>query len=217
MKKLICISLLCSVALTSKCQFIDTLQAAIQRKATFTFSFDTRDSYIGNNYANIFGVMAGVCFGEKFTVGGGYNALSSPIYKTQYIGDDAVNTRLSFYYFSYFIEYTQNFTKHWEVDLPVLLGIGNSSYQYTLGNIIISKDNKLIMPLEPQVSLDYNFNKYVSFSTQVGYRLMLINNTLLNENLNSVTYSVGLSISPFEIYAGLFPHTKWAKMIEANN
>lgn len=216
MKKLIGISLFCSVALASSGQFIDTIQAALERKANFTFSFDTRDSYINNNYANIFGVMAGVCFGGKFTLGGGYNALSSPIYKTQYIGEDVVHAKLSFYYFSYFAEYTINFTKHWELDLPVLIGIGNSSYQYTFNDNVVSENGKVIMPLEPQVSLDYNFNKYVSFSTQVGYRYMLISNNLLNENLNSITYSVGLSISPFEIYASLFPHTKWAKMIESN-
>lgn len=161
--------------------------------------------------------MAGVCFGNKFTVGGGYNALASPIYKTQHMGEDVINAELTFYYFSYFVEYTINFTRHWELDLPLWLGFGNSSYQYTIDGVIINENSKAMMPLEPQVSLDYNFNKYVSFSTQVGYRLMLINNNLLEENLNSVTYSVGLSISPFEIYAALFPQTKWAKMIEANN
>jgi len=62
--------------------------------------------------------------------------------------------------------------------------------------------------------VDYNFNKYCGLYTQVGYRYMLINNNLLNYNFNSVTYSVGVLIYPLEIYAGLFPHTKWAKMIE---
>jgi len=216
-KKIICIFLFCSVALTSQAQFIDTLQAAIERKGTVAFSFNTRDSYIGNNYANIFGFMIGVCFGKKFTIGGGYNTLSSPIYETQNIEGDAIRAKLNFSYLSYFVEYTVNLTSHWEVDIPVFIGIGSSSYQYTLNNKLIDESSKVILPLEPQVELDYNFNKYWGLSTQVGYRFMLINNDLLTYNFNSVTYSVGLSISPFEIYASLFPRTKLAKMIESND
>jgi hypothetical protein len=216
-KKLVGILLFSFTAFTSQCQFIDTLQSVIERKGSFVFSLDSRDSYINNNYANIFGVMAGVCFGEKLTIGGGYNALSSPIYKTQYIDGNVVNTKLDFTYFSYFAEYTINFTKHWELDLPVLIGIGSSSYQYTLNDFTIHKDRKIIMPLEPQVTLGYNINKYVELSTQVGYRFMLINNNLLDYNFNSITYSVGLSVSPFELYVHFFPNTKLAKMIGANS
>lgn len=74
--------------------------------------------------------------------------------------------------------------------------------------------NRTIIPLEPQIELDYNFNKYVGLYTQVGYRYMLVNNNLLNYNFNSVTYSVGVLIYPLEIYAGLFPRTKLAHLIE---
>lgn len=216
MKKFCCIILFSSAAIVAKCQFIDSLQAIIQQKPSYVFSFDSRDSYINNNYANIFGIMAGVCFDNTLTIGGGYNTLSSPIYKTQYIGEDVIHSELHFTYFSYFVEYTINFTKHWELDLPVLIGIGSSSYQYSINDIVAVKNRKLIMPLEPQVTLGYNFNKYVEFSTQVGYRLMLVNNDLLDYNFNSVTYSVGLSVSPFEIYAHFFPGTKLGKLIESN-
>ena len=160
--------------------------------------------------------MAGACFGGTFTIGGGYNALASPIYKTDYVGENRITSELHFAYFSYFAEYTINITNHWELDLPVLIGIGTSSYQYRVNNNPIVKNRELVMPLEPQVTLGYNINKYVEFSTQVGYRIMLINNDLLSYNFNSVTYSVGLSFSPFEIYAHLFPRTKLGKLIESN-
>jgi hypothetical protein len=161
--------------------------------------------------------MAGVCFDGKFTLGGGYNALSSPIYKTQYMNGDVINSELHFTYFSYFVEYTINFTKHWELDLPVLIGIGSSSYQYTSNDFTVNQNRKIIMPLEPQVTLGYNINKYVELSTQVGYRLMVINNSLLDYDFNSITYSVGLSVSPFEVYIHFFPNTKLAKIIGANS
>jgi len=228
MKKIIFILLFCSIAYRSQCQFIDTLQSVIERRGSFSFCFNTRDSYIGNNDANIFGYMVGVCFGKKFTIGGGINSLSSDIYETKYTGGDTLKGKLNFFYFSYFVEYIITLSKHWRIDLPVSVGIGSASLQYTDNNKIISQttraitqtskviiqSNRVIIPIEPQVELDYNFNKYCGLYTQVGYRYMLVNNTLLDYNFNSITYSVGVLIYPLEIYAGLFPHTKLAKMIE---
>lgn len=212
-KKCICIFLFCFVALTSKCQFVDSLQSVIQKKGTFTFGFDSRNSYINNNYANIFGFNIGICFEKKFTIGGGYNALSSPIYNIQTIKGELVKTELGVNYFSYYAAYTIYLTNHWQLDIPISIGIG----EYSLYNSSITENSNVIMPLEPQVEVTYNFNKYWGLSTEVGYRMMLINNDLLQYNFNSITYSVGLDISPFEIYAHFFPDTKWAKMIEASN
>ena len=214
MKKIICIFLFCSAAYTSQCQFIDTLQSAIEKKGKFIFSFNSRDSYIGTSYASIFGYMAGVCFGDKFTIGGGFNSLASPVYATHYINGNTVRAELSLDYLSYFVEYSINLTSHWELDIPVFIGVGSSSYQYTLDNTVINEHSKVILPLEPQVQVDYNFNKYWGLSTQVGYRLMLVNSSFFSNNINSITYSVGVSLSPLEIYAGLFPRTKLAKIIE---
>jgi hypothetical protein len=213
-KKIICIFLFCSLAYTSRCQFIDTLQSVIERGGSFDFSFNSRNSFINNNDAYIFGFNIGVCFGKKFTIGGGLNTLSTAIYQTSITGGDTLKDRLNLFYFSYFLEYILTLSKHWRIDLPVSIGIGNASLQYTDNKQIITKDNRSIIPLEPQVELDYNFNKYCGLYTQVGYRYMLVNNKLLDYDFNSVTYSVGVLIYPLEIYAGLFPHTKLAKMIE---
>jgi len=216
-KKLICISLFCSIAFTSQCQFIDTLQSAIERKGNFSFCFNTRNSFISGNDASIFGYMIGVCFGKKFTIGGGINSLSSSIYRTKYIDGDTLKGKLDFFFFSYFVEYIMTLSKHWRIDIPVSIGIGSASIQYQHNSLLTTENDKAIVPLEPQVEVDYNFNKYCGLYTQGGYRYMLVNNKLLGYDFNSVTYSVGVLIYPLEIYAGLFPHTKWAKMIESGD
>jgi hypothetical protein len=213
-KKVISIFLFCAVAISSKCQLIDTIQSAIERKGSFSFEFNSRNSYIGNNSAYIFGFNVGVCFGKKFTIGGGINTLSSTIHETKYENGDTIKGKLNFTFLSYYVQYTITLSKHWRIDIPLFIGIGSSSYQYTDNNKVVTASSKTIMPLEPQVELDYNFNKYCGLYTQVGYRYMLINNKLLDYDFNSVTYSVGVLIYPLEIYAGLFPHTKWAKEIE---
>lgn len=216
MKKILFIFLFCSVAFTAKCQFIDTLQSAIERNGNFSFSFNSRNSFIGTNNAYIFGFNVGVCFGKKFTIGGGYNTLATTIHETKYEGKDTLNEKLDFFFFSYFVQYIITLSKHWRIDIPLTIGFGNAYLQYVNQRQLLNISSRIIIPLEPQVELDYNFNKYCGLYTQVGYRYMLVNNKLLDYNFNSVTYSVGILIYPLEIYAGLFPHTKWAKAIEAN-
>lgn len=158
--------------------------------------------------------MVGVRFDKKFTIGGGINILNSAIYHKKYEGADTLYGKLNFFYFSYFVEYIITLSKHWTIDLSTSIGIGSANLQYTEKYQVTTENNETIIPLEPQVELDYNFNKYVGLYTQVGYRYMLVNNNLLNYNFNSVTSSVGILIYPLEIYADLFPRTKWAKMIE---
>lgn len=217
MKKIVCISLFCLLAFSARCQFIDTLQSAIERKGNFDFSFNSRNSFIGNNSAYIFGFNIGVCFGKKFTIGGGFNTLSTSIFSTKYVNGDTLTGKLNFSFYSYFVEYIVTLSKHWRLDIPVSIGIGSASIQYTENNKIVTQNEKTIIPLEPQMELDYNFNKYWGLYTQGGYRYMIINNNLLNYNFNSVTYSLGILIYPLEIYAGLFPRTKLAKTIEAGD
>jgi hypothetical protein len=159
----------------------------------------------------------GVCFGKKFTIGGGINTLSSTIYETKYVGVDTLKEKLNFFFFSYFVEYIVTLSKHWRIDLPLSIGLGSASLQYTDEHQLITQSSRAIIPLEPQVELDYNFNKYCGLYVQGGYRYMLVNNKLLDYNFNSVTYSVGILIYPLEIYAGLFPRTKLAKSIEADD
>ena len=209
--------MLCLAGFTARCQFIDTLQSAIERKGNFSFCFNTRNSFISGNDATVFGYMVGVCFGKKFTIGGGFNTLSSDIYRTRYIDGDTLKGKLNFYFFSYFVEYIMTLSKHWRIDIPVAVGIGGASLQYNKNNSVTTEGNRVIVPIEPQVEVDYNFNKYCGLYTQAGYRYMLVNNRLLGYNFNSVTYSVGVLIYPLEIYAGLFPRTKWAKMIESGD
>lgn len=215
MKKAGIILLFVCSGLLAKAQFIDTLQNVINRKGTFTFSFTSRNSFIRNNFAYIFGYAVGVTFGKKLTIGGGFNALNTIINKRKIIGEDTLNEQLSFAYFSYYVQYAINLTRHWKIYLmPFSIGIGGSSYQYNYKSVFTTEDSRVIVPYEPQVELDYNFNKWLGLYTQVGYRLMLINNPAINENFNSPTYSYGVLFSPFEFYAALFPRTKLAHMIE---
>lgn len=217
MKKLIIFLSLCSIGLVSKAQFIDSLQASINRNGSFTFSFTSRNSFITNNVADIFGFAVGVTFDKKIGMGGGINFLNSNVYKPVTENGTIDTAKLSFFFFSYYVQYIMNLTKHWKLYItPINIGIGNSNYQYSDKAGQHTIDLQTVILTEPGVELDYNFNKYFGLYTQVNYRLMILNNPDINQTFNSPTYAYGILIYPLEIYAGLFPRTKLAHLIESN-
>lgn len=210
------------IGLKSNAQFLDSIQAAIGRQGNFSFSFNTRNSYIGSNGANIWGFMAGVCFSRKIAIGGGFNVLNNYIAKEETVNGQQVKAQLNCSYISYYVEYIFRVQKHWEIDIPLSIGAGSSSDSYILGGALVTQNHHFIMPIEPQVEVDYDFlkNKFGNYLfgmyIQVGYRYMLINNYSLGENFNSTTYAAGILFFPFEIYSAIFPRTGLARMIEGN-
>jgi hypothetical protein len=217
MKKLFIITFICCSSLFARAQLIDTLQQAITRKATFTFSFTSRNSFITTYSAYIFGYSVGVTFDKKLTIGGGFNALNSIITKDRTIDGTTVKEYLSFVYFSYFVQYAISLTKHWKLYvMPFCLGAGSSSYQYTYQLKNTVEDSYTVVPFEPQVELDYNFNRWLGLYTQVGFRFMLINNPAIPQNFNSPIYSYGVLFSPFEFLSAIFPHSQAEKAVENN-
>ncbi|HXB11408.1 MAG TPA: hypothetical protein VNZ45_05440 [Bacteroidia bacterium] len=216
-KSFVIIAVLFLATYTVKAQFLDSIRAAIERKGRFTAGFNSRNSFITNYDAPIFGYLIGVCFDRKFAIGGGWNTLTSYRQITETVDGRIINNAtLNFSYFSYYVEYLFRVTKHWEINVPISIGIGNSSFTYTLAGITKTANVRTVVPIEPTVEVDYYFNKYWGLSVQVGYRFMLIDNRTINQNFDFPTYSTGILIFPFEIFAGLFPHTKLAHMIEDN-
>lgn len=197
-------------------QLIDSIQAAINRKGTFSFNFNSRNSTITTTAAHIWGFMVGVCFDRKISIGGGFNTLNSPVIRQENIDTQSVKAQLSFSYFSYYVEYLFRVGKHWEIDIPVSVGLGSSSFSYALAGKALVTDKRTVIPIEPSVEVDYDFNKFWGLYVQAGYRWMLVNNKYINENFNSPTYSFGLLIYPLEIYTALFPHTGLAHTINNN-
>jgi hypothetical protein len=217
MKKCFIILIICFTGFFCKAQFMDSLQSALNQKAGFTFSFDSRNSFITNNTADIFGFTVGVTFGKKISIGGGINILNSNIYHVFSNGETKDTAKLNFFFFSYYIQYIINLTKHWKLYItPINMGIGGSNYQYNDKAGLHTIDSYMVIVWEPGAELDYNFNKFFGLYTQVGYRLMLVNNPGIGETFNSPTYSYGILIYPLEIFAGIFPRTKLAHMIEDN-
>lgn len=217
LKIVLFLSLLCSTSFVTA-QVVDTIQASLQSKAKFTFKFDTRNSFIANSRAEIFGFKAGVEFGKRLRVGGGLNTLISNLYKDKYIANqngftDTISEKLSFNYWSYYVEYVYYKTKRWEFSVPLQIGIGDSRYEYIYEGKKTTENKKVVLLYEPSISAQYLIFNWLGLGTDIGIRFMLRNNRAIKENFNSPTYSFKVLIFYSEIYKGLFPHSKLAEKL----
>jgi hypothetical protein len=205
---------LCSYSV--RAQFLDSIQQSLNRNGSFSLIFNSRHSSISTNNAYVFALMIGVRFDRKIGMGGGINVLDPAVPDSIHIGGQGIQRHLYFTYISYYLEYLLRLSKHWELDLFFMPGIGSSYYQYYYEGKTITQGSNIVIPLEPSACLEYDFTKWIGFYVQAGYRWMLVNNPAINEKFNSPTYAAGLVIYPLEVYAAIFPHTKLAHMIEDN-
>lgn len=214
------LSFLLFVVLTTKAQpALDSIINCLKKKPHLFVSVDSRNSFINNNIVSIFGARAGITYGKRLSFGIGYNQLYNPptsfkedIEYINALGKPYfINEGLKFYYISAAIEYTFYETKHWEISMPLQIGVGETYYQYILNGVKNKSNKNASFVYEPTISVDYKIIKWVGLSADYGFRFMLTNSKKLNQQLNSPIVTIGISIYYSEIYKSLFPKSKWAK------
>ena len=210
------------VAASAKSQpALDTIINCLKQKPRPFVNVDSRNSFINNDLVSVFGAKAGITYGKRLSFGIGYNQLYNPPKSikedVQYINDLGkpyfINKGLKFYYVSATIEYTFYETKHWELNMPLQIGIGESYYQYTLNGSKIKTDRHASLVYEPTISIEYKIVKWFGIGADYGFRFMLTGNKSLNSQLSSPIVTFGLSIYYSEIYKSLFPNSKLAKQL----
>jgi hypothetical protein len=218
--KAACLCIALSFCGMADAQVMDTLRASIARKAKFTFKFDTRNSFIANRRAEIFGAKLGVEFDKKLRIGGGVHWLTSPLYKRTYLTSssglaDSVDAQLSFRYFAYYIEYVFYKTDRWELSIPFQLGAGDSRYRYDYeGNSHVA-GKKMVVLYEPGISTQYKVFRWLGAGADVGLRVMVVNNKAIKENFNSPMYAFKVLIWYDELYKMAFPNSWLTKKLNS--
>jgi hypothetical protein len=214
--------LLLSITAAKAQPAMDTIQYALQQKPKPFAKLDSRNSFINNSIVNIFGAIAGVNFGKKISFGLGYNQLYHPP-KTfdqdiEYINALGkpyfISSGLRFYYISLAMEYSFYQTKHWEISMPLQIGVGRTYYQYDLNGIQTKVEKKTSFVYEPTISVDYKIVKWVGIGADFGYRFFVSKDKKLNSELNSPIVTIGLAIYYSEIYKSIFPNSKLAKKMQ---
>ena len=204
---IITLALMIALSPISRAQIFDSIQDAIKNKPKIIFRFDSRNSFIDDSKAKIFGWKIGVEFNNLIRIGGGYNrlverhdpSLDKVLYKENGV-DTFTIAELQFNYISYFIEYVFFDTRHWEFSVPLQIGIGGSRYEYRGENGQLQEHNaKGVILFEPAVSMQFKITKWLGFGAGAGYRLMLLNNKAIEKKFNSPIY-----IFKFKIFLGDF-------------
>ena len=208
------------VVTTAKAQpTLDTIINCLKQRPHIFITADSRNSFIDNSIVSIFGAKAGITYSKKLSFGIGYNQLYNPptSFKQdiEYINELGkpyfISEGLKLYYISATVEYTFYETKHWEISMPLQIGVGQTYYQSMINGIKNKSDRNTSFVYEPTISVDYKIVKWVGISADYGYRFMLTGSRKLNRQLSSPIVTIGISIYYTEIYKSLFPKSKWAK------
>lgn len=198
---------------------LDTIKLSLKQKPHLFGKFDTRNSFIDNSRAKIFGLKTGLNFGRRLYFGIGYNQLNPPSQdfdKTILIANangelEKTNAVLRLFYISVHAEYVFYQTKHWELSMPLQFGVGQTYYKYNqLGKRkVIEKDLNFIY--EPAVSVEYKIVKWAGVGVDVGYRFMLTSYKNLNQKFTAPTYAFKFLLYYNEIVKSVFPDSKLAE------
>ncbi len=198
---------------------IDTLKYCLKQRPHLFAKLDTRNSFISNSRAKIFGVKAGLKYGKRLSFGIGYNQLYPPAknfdtqvyYRNQDNIEQSVTANLKLFYISSHVEYVFYQTKHWELSMPLQIGVGQTYYKYKLLGETKKIEKNVNFIYEPCVSIEYKYLKWIGVGADVGFRFMVTKDKKLNQNFNSPTYAFKLLIYYNEIFKSLFPKSKYSK------
>jgi len=183
-------------------QVFDTIRASFHSKPKAYFQIDAYNSFVSSEPANTFGLRAGLEFNKRVRITLGYYNLTSDIVKPKLItgvfanGDTTLNAKLDMSYFTGSFEYIFYNKDPWQFSVPLNIGAGKSYFWYyknaagDRGRI----DEKLVMLTIFSVGAQYKILKWFGVGSGLGYRVMLKDNSNIDENFNSVIYSVGLRI-----------------------
>lgn len=191
----------------------------LQQKPQLFGKLDTRHSFIHNNRVKIIGIKGGVNYGKRLHFGLGYNQLYFPskkldkqiYYLNQNGSKDSATAKLKLFYFSIHAEYIFYKNNHWQLSMPLQLGVGNTYYKYQLFNKKQKTKQFIVFVYEPAISIEYKIIKWVGIGADIGFRLMATKQKEINQKFNSPTYAFKLLIYYDEIIKFLFPNYDWQK------
>ena len=203
MRKLYFFLLFILPALSNAQQFEEEIKEAFQKEPKIDLRMDSRHSFINQTGVKVFGIKMGVQYDKKISLGLGYNILWEPLERQIEYKGLLHKVELGFYNFSPYIEYIFYRDERWELSIPVQLGFGSSYYSNKEDYGPKKIYSKFVMSYEPAITFQYRFLKYFGAGMGVGYRLMVLPNSKLEEKFTSPVYIFKTNIYFEDIYKDL--------------
>lgn len=213
------IFLIAALLLSSSCpaQMVDSIRHFTREEPSFLVEFDTRHSFISARHGRIFGLNFGVEHNDRVSYGGGINWLTNTRDHQRELGfgDTSVAGNLSFWFLSPFFEYTFYKSPHWELSMPVRIGMGGASFTY----YDPVKDKQMeqhqrVFNYEPMMIVQYKFWRYFGITTGLGYRIIFLDGPILPQGegfdlepyrFTSPTYAFGFNFFFGKMFRDIFP------------
>ncbi|GAB4298182.1 MAG: hypothetical protein Kow0068_22130 [Marinilabiliales bacterium] len=184
--------------------FEQNIKQSLNEKPLPFIKLDSRNSFISNRGARINSIKTGLEFNNTLCFGMGYEWLSSDIYVLDKKEINAgINKKIIMNYVSLFTEYNFYNKARWQFYLPLLFGIGESHYNYTIDNKLYHENSSLIVLYETEMIAQYKILKYFGIGIGAGYRILLKSNPGMEEHFTSPIYVLKLKIYFSDIYKDL--------------
>jgi len=184
------------LSIQGRAQLFDSIRTSFDYKPKFLVKFDTRNSFISNQYAKIHGIKVGLSFNKTTNVGVGYHWMPKRSIEPDLHNSNKID--LKFGYGVAFFDYNFYKSKHWSGEIPVQIGVGKA--QYTDADLAITKASSWIIIYEPAMTIEYKFMRYFGLGGGVGFRLAIKSNQQIKESFTAPEYILRVKIYFGDIY-----------------
>lgn len=205
--------------LTAQTNTHDSIYASMHGRISLGGGLDSRNSFISNRRAHIWGMKVAAEFGELIQLGIGYNRLDDDLTRTIYFTNensvfDSAQGELRMDYVSWYARYVFYRKGRWKFSvIPFQLGIGRSRYMHTEGEEKVYTDKRMIMVYETGFSISFKICRWLGVGTDLGVRWMVKDNPAIPEKFNSPQYAFYGIIYWTEIVRALAPNNRFVKML----
>jgi hypothetical protein len=191
-------------------QVFDTIRYSLKQKPRIFFQLDTYNSFVSKEPANTFGFRGGLEYNRRVRFGIGLYNLASDIVKKKLISgvfanDTVLNSKLELNFIPLSAEYIFYNKYPWEISMQAALGFGSSYFFYFNPQGEKARvDEKGISLMVMAGGAQYKITRWLGVGSGLGFRIMLKDNSSIDENFNSIIYSLQLRIFPGAIYRAIF-------------
>ena len=178
----------------------DSLSWAFSQPASWVGKLQTRHSFITGKPISTFGLKIGRSHADRVSYGIGIHimdkGIQSPIAPQEQID---LKKEVRMFYASAYFEYSFFHYNKWRIILPIHLGFGTSWHKISQESKSFRRDRAMVIMYEPSMAFEYQVMKYVAVGAEIGYRLMLLNNSNIPKQFTAPTWGLRLKISPARI------------------
>ncbi len=211
--------LFCSTNSHAQVNTHDSIYNSMHGRISLAGGLDSRNSFISNRKAHIWGAKIAAEFGELIQLGIGYNRLDDDLSKRIYyvnnsLENDSTMGELKMDYWSWYARYVFYRKGKWKFSvIPFQLGIGRSRYMYRVNTEKYYAHKKSIIVYETGFSVSYKVCRWLGVGGDIGIRYMVKPNPYIVEKFNSPQYAFYAIIYWTEILRAVAPKNKFVKML----